>query len=151
MSSEILATPARVAVVDCAIEIQAPREEVYRAFLHRPSEWFCDRSQTPPEQPCILEPVLGGRMFLRTRANGDENLMAFVTLLKENREVRLRGDFTVPQAFVANVTIRFEDIDGGTRVSIHHRMAGDFSDDMPPGFDEGWTDALRQLKEIIEG
>ena len=151
MSTRILDEPARVAVVEIEIEIDAEREEVYRTFVERTGDWFYENEASRKTHATILEHELGGRLFIRTLANGDENMMASVTMIKKNRKLRLKGDYTVAQAFVANVTVAFEDVPGGTRVAIEHRMAGDFSDDLPGGFDEGWMDGLLKLKRLVEG
>ncbi|MGD1915555.1 MAG: SRPBCC domain-containing protein [Phycisphaerales bacterium] len=71
-------------------------------------------------------------------------------MLKPKRMIRLRGDCTMPSAFVANMTIAFEADGAGTRVSVEHRMAGEFDADLPAGFEEGWQDGLQKLKTLCE-
>lgn len=149
MSTKLLEQPARVAVIEMAMEMNAPREKVFEAFINDTADWFYETEETKHTHPARIDPRVGGKFSIYYE-NGDENLLAMVTLIKKNKELRLRGDFTVPQAFVANVTIKFEDSGKGTNVSIVHRMAGDFSDDMPAGFDGGWLDGLEKLKAHVE-
>jgi uncharacterized protein YndB with AHSA1/START domain len=139
----------QVARVECTVDVSASRSRCFDAFVNETAEWFYETEATRQSRRAVLEPTLGGRFFIRSE-NGDENLLALVTMLKRDRELRLRGDFTIPQAFVANVTVRFDDAEGGTRISVEHRMAGEFDDDLPAGFDEGWTDGLEKLKRHVE-
>ena len=150
MGTQVLDKAARIAVVQTQIEIAAPRGAVYRAFIERPGDWFYESEETRRSSPTRLEPRVGGR-FSMVHENGDENLIATVTMLKRDRKIRLRGDCTIPQAFIANMTVSFEDAGAGTRVSVDHRMCGEFDDDLPEGFREGWGDGLGKLKALVEG
>lgn len=149
----------RIAEVQCEIVINAPRQKVWDAFINEPNNWFYpdhDRAAKSTH----LEPFLGGKMYLRDEVGdkaGDENLMAIVTLLRPGRKIRLKGDFTMPLAMVANATISFEDAPGegegsggATRVHVDHRMLGEFGDEDPAGFQEGWLDGLQKLKALVE-
>ncbi len=174
--------PARIALVECSIQIAASRKRCFRAFFRDVEDWFYESEESRKTRPARIEPKLGGRFFIESD-NGDRNLLANVTLIKRNREIRLRGDFTIPHAFIANVTIRFEDASPpapppapppppegsapssapraedadhedqpsrSTRISITHRMSGEFDDDLPKGFHEGWLDGLNKLKALVE-
>lgn len=150
MGTKFLEQGPRSAVVEVAIHVEAPRARVYAAFLHEPAAWFYESEQTKDTRPSVIEPVLGGKFFMRTLENGDENLLAILTCIKKDRLIRLRGDCTMPNAFVANMTVRFLDEGSGTRVEIEHRMSGEFPDDLPAGFEEGWMDGLQKLKVLVE-
>ena len=39
---------------------------------------------------------------------------------------------------------------GGTRLTILHRMSGEFPDDFPAAFDDGWMHGLQELKKLVE-
>ncbi len=150
MTNKTIDAAPRTALINLSIDIDRDRESVFRAFLEDANDWFYESEESRKTHTTILEPTLGGRFYIRTEATGDENLLANVTMIKPNRELRLKGDYTCPQAFIANVTVRFKDEGAGTRVEIEHRMMGEFSDDLPAGFDEGWLDALQKLKKHIE-
>jgi len=128
-------------------------------FFEDTAEWFYESEETKTKNPVRIEAKVGG-LFTINYENGDQNMIAMVTMIKKNREVRLRGDCTIPQAFVANMTVKFEDLPtdsgagvspaSGARVSVTHRMAGEFDDDLPAGFEEGWADGLEKLKSLVE-
>jgi len=159
MGIKLLDQPARVAIVEAQIDIKADRERVFRSFLEDTADWFYESEESRKTRPARIEPRVGG-LFTIDYDNGDRNMIAMVTMIKKNREVRLRGDCTIPQAFVANMTVKFEDLPtasgagvspaSGARVSVTHRMAGEFDDDLPAGFEEGWADGLEKLKSLVE-
>lgn len=149
MSTEFLKTPVRAAVVRTEISINAKPTEVYDAFVHRCGEWFYENEETRTATPSRMEHRVGGN-FSMMLPNGGENLIATVTMLKPGWKIRLRGDCTMPNAFVANMTVTFHEAGAGTRVHVEHRMAGEFEDDLPAGFEEGWADGLSKLKALLE-
>jgi len=158
MGTKLIDTPARIAVIETAIEIAAPRDKVYDTFVNDIANWFYESEESRPHRTAVFEPTLGGKFYMRDDSGetaGDENLLAIVTLVRPGRKLRMKGDFTMPQAMIANATISFEDypMDGGTgtRISISHRMMGEFEDDLPAGFEEGWLDGLQKLKALAEG
>lgn len=150
MGTRILDVPARIALVEVSIEIDAAREKVFRSFLEDTADWFYESEETKASKPTTIDPRVGG-VFSIKHDNGDENMLAFVTLIKKNKELRFKGDCTMPQAFTANMTVKFEDAGKGTKVTVDHRMCGEFSDDLPAGFEEGWLDGLEKLKALVEG
>lgn len=144
---------ARVAVVETEIEIAARVPTVFDAWFEDTAEWFFESEDSKSVRPAVCERRVGGRFYMdlsQQFAPGDQNTLATVTMIKTNREIRLRGDCTIPSAFVANMTIRFEETGGGTRVKVSHRMCGEFDDDLPKGFEEGWYDGLEKLKALVE-
>ena len=153
MGTKLAAAECKVAVVETGIEINASREKVFETFLNDAGEWFYESEASKKTGPVRIEPFVGGK-FSIVYDNGDENLLAMVTLIKKNKELRLSGDYTMPNAFIANVTVKFTDegsgVGGGCKVAIHHRMAGEFDDDLPAGFEEGWQDGLDKLKALVE-
>jgi uncharacterized protein YndB with AHSA1/START domain len=137
-------------VVAVAVEIDAPKEKVYRAWFDRPQDWFYENDESRSARPTRCQERLGGKFYLEL-PDGGFNVLAEITMIKPNHKIRMRGDCTCPEAFVANMTVHFEDLGPGrTRVNIDHRMAGEFSDDLPAGFEEGWTDGLTKLKALLE-
>lgn len=140
-------------VVQTEITIDASPERVYDLFFERPNDWFYESEESRKTQTTIAERRIGGHFYLETkRPDGppDENVIGTITMLKPGRKIRMRGDCTVPNAFIANMTIAFEPAGNGTRVNVEHRMAGEYDEDLPAGFEEGWQDGLQKLKALCE-
>jgi uncharacterized protein YndB with AHSA1/START domain len=72
-------------------------------------------------------------------------------MLKPGQKIRMRGDCTMPQAVLMNMTISFDDTEGGTLVSMDHRMFGEFDDCAPAEFEAGWQHVLDNLRDLVEG
>lgn len=141
-------------VVQTEITIDASPTKVYDLFFDRPNDWFYESEENRKTQTTKAERKIGGHFYIETaRPDGppDHNVIGTITMLKPGRKIRMRGDCTVPNAFIANMTVAFEPAGNGTRVSIEHRMAGEFDDDLPAGFEEGWQDGLQKLKKLAEG
>lgn len=149
MGAKFLDTPARVAVSEIEIVIDAPKETVYRAWFDSPNDWFYEDEESRKTSPTRCEERLGGRFYMEL-PNGGFNVIGEITMIKPNHKIRMRGDCTMPQAVLMNMTIAFEDVDGKTKVSIDHRMSGEIEDDFPEGFVEGWMDGLEKLKKLVE-
>lgn len=149
MPAKIIDKPARIAHVTVQIDIDAPKETVFNAWLDRPDEWFYENEESRELRPTRCERRLGGKFYMAL-PDGGFNVIAEITMIKPNNKIRLRGDCTMPDAFIANMTVAFEQRGSGTRVIVDHRMAGDFSDDTPAGFEEGWMDGLVKLKALLE-
>jgi len=152
MATEV-SEAARVAVVTTEIPIDATVATVFDSWFADAADWFYESEESRATKKTVMERKVGGRVYIDladSTGPGDQNNMAFVTMIKTNREVRLCGDFTCPFAFIANVTIKFEEAGSGTLVKITHRMAGEFPDDYPAGFEEGWLDGLQKLKKLLE-
>lgn len=141
-------------VVQTEITIDAPPQKVYDLFFDRAHDWFYESDEKRQTVKTIVERKLGGHFYFETkRPDGppDQNVLGTITMLKPGRKIRMRGDCTIPNAFIANMTIAFEPSGNGTRVSVEHRMAGEYPDDLPAGFEEGWQDGLQKLKKLCEG
>lgn len=151
MSVEFANRPPRTARVVCEIMIDASREPVWRAWFDRTADWFYEKEPGQHDGASHCEEKMGGKFYMDVPGGGF-NVLGEVTMIKPGKKIRLRGDCTIPDAFIANMTIAFEDVgEGGTKVMVDHRMSGDFDDDLPAGFEEGWTDGLTKLKALVEG
>lgn len=149
MGVKLLDQPARVAWAQCEVVINAPREAVYRAWFERTQDWFFDSPEGVATKPFLCEERMGGR-FYQQLPDGGFNVLGEITMLKPGHKIRLRGDCTMPEAVLMNMTISFEDDGQGTRVRVDHRMVGEFGDELPAGFEEGWMDGLTKLKALLE-
>jgi DNA-binding transcriptional ArsR family regulator/uncharacterized protein YndB with AHSA1/START domain len=149
MATKLIDTPARVAHVETEITINAKPETVYKAFVHDMQNWFYENEETKVSCPTICEERLGGRIYSKNQ-NGKENLLANITMIQPGKKMRIKGDFTMPHAFIANVMIEFNESGSGTTINLSHRMAGEFYEEMPSEFEEGWQDGLTKLKTLVE-
>jgi len=149
MGVKLMEDPARIAHVACEIVIDAPREQVYRTWFDRTSDWFYENEPNEHDGDSHLEEKMGGKFYMDTPGGGF-NVIGELTMIKPNEKIRLRGDCTMPNAVVINMTISFEDHANGTRVTVDHRMAGEFPDKLPGEFEEGWMDGLTKLKKLVE-
>lgn len=148
MPAKITGT-ARTAHIQTKIDIRAPKEAVFNAWFERTSEWFYEKESDVKDRPTRCDRRLGGHFYLELPAGGF-NALAQITMIKPNKAIRMRGDCTIPSAMVCNMTITFEETSGVTTVTVDHRMAGEFDDDLPAGFEEGWQDGLQKLKGLCE-
>ncbi len=149
MPHKVIDARARIAVVTTEIEINAPVSTVFAAWFDEPDQWFYENEEAKTERPTSCERRLGGHFYMQ-HADGGFNSLGQITMIKSNKKIRMRGDCTMPWAVVMNMTIAFEESSGGTRVSVDHRMMGEFDDDAPAGFEEGWQDGLVKLKALLE-
>lgn len=141
--------PARIAHVVCEIEIAAPKETVYRAWFDDVNNWFYENDEARQTRPTRCEEKIGGKFYLEYPGGGF-NIIGELTMIKKNEKIRLRGDCTMPDAMIANMTVSFLAEGSGTRVRVEHKMFGEFDDDTPAGFEEGWMDGLVKLKKLLE-
>lgn len=149
MGAKFLDQPARVAVSEIEIVIDAPKEVVYRAWFDDPNLWFYESEESKLKTPTRVEERIGGRFYIELPGGGF-NVIGEITMIKPNQKIRLRGDCTMPQAVLMNMTVAFEEVGGKTRVSVDHRMSGEITDGMPDEFVEGWMDGLVKLKALVE-
>ena len=149
MSTKMIEQAARLAEAHIEITINAPRNEVYRAWFDDTSEWFYHSKETKSTQPTLCEERMGGKFYTALPDNGF-NVLGEITMLKPNHKIRIKGDCTMPSAVIMNMTIAFEDTNDGTKVSVDHRMAGEIYDGMAEEFEEGWLDGLQKLKACME-
>jgi len=149
MSSKFLDTPARISESVIEISINAPKELVYRTWFDEPHNWFYESDATKDTTPTRCQEKMGGKFYTEL-PDGGFNVIGELTMIKPNHKIRMRGDCTMPQAILMNMTISFEQVGDTTKVSIDHRMSGEIPDDFPEGFVEGWDDGLQKLKELVE-
>ena len=149
MSAKISDQPARIAIVKTQIDIKASKATVFDAWFEDTHRWFFEKEGDQQASPTRCERELGGHFYMEL-PDGGFNVLAQITMVKPNKSIRMRGDCTMPSAMIINMTITFEEDNGVTTVKVDHRMSGEFEDDLPDGFEEGWQDGLQKLKKLIE-
>ena len=149
MSTKTIQSPARIAVAQCEVHIAASPKKVYDLFLKEPHNWFYENEESKGKTPARCQPEIGGKFYIEL-PDGGFNAIGELTMLKPGKKIRMRGDCTMPQAVLMNMTIAFDETDGGTRVSVDHRMFGEFDDTAPAEFEAGWQDGIDKLKALAE-
>ncbi len=149
MSAKLMEQSARLAEAKIEIVINAPHESVYNAWFKDTSAWFYHSEETKATHPTHCEHRMGGK-FYTALPDDCFNVLGELTMIKPNEKICIKGDCTMPSAVIMNITLAFEDVEGGTKVSIDHRMAGEIHDGMAEEFEEGWLDGLTKLKAVVE-
>lgn len=149
MSAKISDKPARIAHVAARIDIKARKETVFDAWFEDTHKWFFEKPADITERPTRCDRAIGGHFYFELPGGGF-NTLAQITMIKPNKSIRMRGDCTMPVAMVVNMTITFEETNGITTLTVDHRMAGEFDDDLPAQFEEGWNDGIQKLKALCE-
>ncbi len=150
MTHKLIDKPSRISVTTTEIEIKAPVETVFDAWFNEPDQWFYENEDSKTQRPTRCDKKLGGHFYMQL-PDGGFNSLGQITMIKPNYKIRMRGDCTMPWAVVMNMTISFEATSpGATRVSVDHRMMGEFDDNAPAEFEEGWLDGLTKLKALLE-
>lgn len=150
MSTKTIDTPVRIAVAACEVHIAASPQKVYEMFLNEPQNWFFESEESKSKTPTRCENTIGGKFYIEL-PEGGFNTIGEITMLKPGQKIRMRGDCTMPQAVLMNMTISFDGTDGGTLVSVDHRMFGEFDDSAPAEFEAGWQHGLDNLRDLVEG
>ncbi len=129
------------------IEINASLDESYRAFIRRISTENATPDNTP--MPMVLEEWPGGRWF---RDLGDQqgHLWGFVQVIKPPTLLEIHGPMFMSYAVASHVQFRFTEIDGGTEMSLRHRVLGFMEDAHREGITLGWGALLEGTKQIAE-
>jgi len=135
------------------VEIDAPRDRVWQAFVADTARWWHPGFNTRPHGVRFtIEPVLGGRMF-EDWGGGDGQLWGQVNGLETGRMLQIVGDTDKPWGGPSRniMTWRFEDAEGGTLVRLQHVLFGNVDEQTGASFEEGWKVLMRDcLKRFVE-
>lgn len=139
---------ARVAVIEEEITVEADRDRVFTALTDDIGQWFwCGEKNEQP--PVKLEPWAGGR-FYREWDGGASELYGIVELVSPGKALRLNGSIGGTRAIASLTTIKLEESDGATVVSMTHRMAGELAEEDMVDYKAGWADELSSMKRYVE-
>lgn len=148
-------TSDRELVLTCTFD--APPEKVYRAWTDPEllKRWFAPRPVATPVAELDVRPGGASRVVMRG-PDGQEYPCPGVYLeVVENRRLVMTDAFTAawePSAkpFMTTV-VTFEDDGGRTRYTarVLHWSAEDCDAHEKMGFHEGWSQAARQLAEVV--
>lgn len=138
---------------ELSVDIDAEPSAVFDAWFDGCADWFYESEETRGWQKAVMERHVGGRFYMENTGGpkpGKINLLAFVTMIEPGRKLRLRGDFTMPNAMTANATVTFEEYNGGCRLLVEHRMVGECAEEDARCFEEGWLDGMNKLRSLVE-
>ena len=128
--------------VTADVLVHAPVKQAYRAFTNSTAlrEWLCDVA-TAQAHP-------GGRMYAWWR--GDYYFAGHYLELDENKCVRFRW-IAAEDLVPTDVTVTFEETDGGTLVHLVHSVPnGESAQTTTNSFRENWVEAFENLKSVLE-
>ena len=145
--------PLSRAEVLVEIEVAAPRERVWQAFVGETAAWWHPGFNTRPEGVTFtIEPVLGGRMF-EDWGSGDGQVWGIVNGLEGGRFLQIVGDTDKAWGgpHRAIMSWHFEDSGEGTQVRLEHSMFGTVSDETRASMTEGWQFLIGEaFKPFVE-
>ena len=139
-----------VVEIEQEIHVNASVEQTFSALLDINSWWIHRYSDTP--NSLRFEAEAGGR-FWETRDGSKENsvLWGVVSSIEPNDHIAFSGNIGMQGAVLGNVVICTNPQDDGTTiVTVSHQILGIFPEGYVQGFDKGWEQSLKNLKEHIE-
>lgn len=133
------------------IPVAATPAKVWTTVLH-PGSWFGFDPDRSSWSKHTLELAPGGK-WTSKNPNGNEALMAMVTLIEPGKLLRLTGPIGLSHLPVINVII-FElqpQADGkSTLLRVAHRCSGYMDAEVEKRYHGAWTHLLGQLKGVAE-
>ena len=136
------------------VPIEAPREQVFEAFVDRIAEWWHKDFYTRPGAGAFrIERKVGGLMFEDWGA-GEGQVWGTVIGLKAPEYVQFVGDtdknWGGPSRGI--MTINLEEEGGTTLLRFEHSNFGHIQEKTHASLEEGWVLLLRDcLKPFVEG
>jgi uncharacterized protein YndB with AHSA1/START domain len=177
MSTEHLATEMQVAVSDRALTftrfLAAPRDRVFRAWTDADqlAQWWGPAGFTNPVSEVDLRPGGAYRIVMRA-PDGREfpatgryleieppSRLVFTDTIEDEAPADWLAEFNQHRAsspgtpFTAQVTVLFDEVDGGTLLTIQNRFDSDSDRDavVAMGATSGWSESLERLEALLAG
>ena len=145
--------PAGAIQVELEITINAPREEVWKAFVEESNAWW-HKDFYVSKRPAkfVIEPKLGGRMF---EDCGDGTGFTWFTILgiEPNESLYVTGHIRPPYGGPCTTLIWFSLENKGkdkTVLKISDTTHGHVSEAMAESMDSGWKMLFNELKALAE-
>lgn len=150
------------ATIDQETVLKAMPEDVFWALTEGIDGWW--RWRSPDSCGVYLEPTVNGRLYQVFNRNKigdagegdvvseDGELLARITYIKRNEEIRLDGPMGLTEAeAISYVRLRLEPSPAGTRLRLHHRLIGRIDEPMVERFKNHWHELFNDdLKAFIE-
>ena len=138
-----------------AVTVAAPRSAVYDAFVNGVGTWWNpDHTVSGNAAALYLEPRVNG-CFCEVLGDGAGLVHLTVTFVNPGVMLRLTGGLG-PLGLMGtagNMTLEFEDVDGGTGVVLRYAVGGyepDGLDTVAPDVDAVLVEQLERLKRFVE-
>jgi uncharacterized protein YndB with AHSA1/START domain len=175
MPTEHVATKMQVAVSDRALTftrfLAAPRDRVFRAWTDpaQLAEWWGPAGFTNPVSEVDLRP--GGSYRIVMRAPDGRELpttgryleieppsrLVFTDTIEGDAPADWLAEFDQHRGsaagtpFTAQVTVLFDEVDGGTLLTIENRFDSDVDRDavIAMGATSGWSESLERLEALL--
>ncbi len=145
--------PSSVARLELAVEINAPRERVWKALTADIGTWWpADFHMAHPQSTMAWELEPGGRMYEKG-PDGSCLQWFHVASVKAGESVHVAGWLMPPWGGPATVMswIRLEESGRKTVLKFTECLVGLVDEGMMKSLDEGWKVLLGGLKEFVEG
>lgn len=141
--------PGSYEIQETAI-LHAPTWYVFRAWTQQISQWWPERVAAGVVH---LEPFVGGRFYEAFGGEGGGALLATVTYLEADRQLRFAGPMVAAaESLMGSTTLLFESVDGGTGLQVKQRLYGEVSGRLVDQYATRWHNRLQQaLKPFVEG
>lgn len=131
------------------VELQATPERVFAALTTEIGAWW-DHTFAEEPRGLYLEPYAGGR-FYEEFGQGGSALYAIVTYTEPGKLLVLSGSMGMRGPVLATVRYELEPREGGTLLTLAHRVVGEVDDETRELYTTGWEALLDgQLKEYVE-
>jgi DNA-binding transcriptional ArsR family regulator len=137
--------------VDVALDVvvAGSRKAVFESITERISEWWGHPAVDERATGVSLEPGVGGRFVEHWGESGGQ-LIATVTALAPDRQVRLTGSFHFGLV-LGDATFDLEDAAGGTLLRFSFRAIGAIDREMMEDIKSGWTTLVAsRLRALVE-
>ena len=130
------------------IEINSAIGDAYKALIRQLTTESSNSDNTP--MPMVLEEWPGGRWF-RDLGNGQGHLWGFVQVIKPPTLIEIHGPLFMSYAATGHVEMRLAEVEGGTRLSLRHRVVGMIDDQHREGLTHGWGALLQGVLQKVQG
>ena len=131
------------AIVERSIEIDAPADVIFESILED-MQAIPDGNSKPLNLK--LEPWPGGRWY-RDLGNNAGHLWGHVQVIKPPTVLEVYGPLMISSAAISHVTYRVAVTEGKWhRLTIKHRIFGDFDPSIPENVGMGWNDVVNRVK-----
>jgi len=144
MSTETLVNPAEQfrATIERSIEIDASPEAIFESILE-------DMQSIPGSDGKTmnlkLEPFPGGRWF-RDLGNNAGHLWGHVQVIKPPTLIEVYGPLMISSAAISHVAWRIKPQGDVHRLTITHKLFGDFDPSIPQNVGGGWQMVIDRIK-----
>jgi Activator of Hsp90 ATPase homolog 1-like protein len=108
-----------------------------------------NRGHNGVPMPMTLEPWPGGRWF-RDLGGSDGHFWGHVQAIKRPTLLEISGPLMMSFAVASNVQYRLQEVDGGTRITLHHTALGLFPDGYRDALAQGFGLVLNRVRDRVE-